>query len=382
MNETQTSPTLPPCTRNAPRRSRNQKVTYRPVSFILALAIFISIFTSPYEDANPSIRLAIGFFGSYYLGTAFDLLVLQHNPHDTLTHKKHQKPVSQLSFPLRVSWSYDILFNSRAVGWNCAFVGLRYPQYTSRRKYVLEQFFWIVFYYLLVDLANFIGRRSPAFQYPPLESVDGDGFVVQLINVGLFWGIMAASTEFGCALDSGISVAIGVSDPEDAPAYFGVWSKTKSARIFWGRTWHQSLRRSIQPQSKYFTQNVLHLPPKSLKAKYIELFMCFSLSGIYHAAGDWLAMRNPSTALATFGFFALQAVIIALDDILIYIGGMMGIGGIPGVFSYVWVIGWMTLTTPIFANPVLMAGLGRLFVLPSRVSVMERLWDKFAVGLS
>ncbi|KAF8982154.1 hypothetical protein BDQ17DRAFT_1379057 [Cyathus striatus] len=42
---------------------------------------------------------------------------------------------------------------------------------------------------------------------------------------------------------SAVFVTLGISDPADWPALFGIWSQTKSVRTFWGKSWHQCLRR-------------------------------------------------------------------------------------------------------------------------------------------
>ncbi|KAF8990831.1 hypothetical protein BDQ17DRAFT_1371484, partial [Cyathus striatus] len=239
---------------------------------------------------------------------------------------------------------------------------------------------WAGFYYLLADLVGAITRGSPALQYPPTESLHARGLAWQVANVILFWLTLITFQDRSHMLLSAVMVALGLSDPDDWPAYFGVWPNTTSIRTFWGvqtylRSWHQCLRRSIQPQSKYFIDRVLRLPYNSVISTYTELFACFFLSGIYHALGDWLVQRNRSTALINVKYFVLQAFGIMLEDFLISLGKRIGIKKVPTIVSYVWVVGWMTVTCPMWIETMVQ---GNIFSFAPNVSVVGKLLDILA----
>ncbi|KAF8997294.1 membrane bound O-acyl transferase family-domain-containing protein [Cyathus striatus] len=284
--------------------------------------------------------------GSFILAASFDLLVLQSNIQETLKHNNQEKPASEMSFISRLKWGINLLFNLKGSNWNCAAPGIRYPESTSRWRFVFSQLLWAGFYYLLADILCIYTRGHPAFTYPPTEVFGSRGLGWQAVNVMIFWTLAVSFMSRNHATLAAVTVALGMYDPQDWPAFFGVWSRTKSIRAFWGRSWHQSLRRSIQPQSKYFTNKVLGFPPKSLQSTYTQLFLCFFLSGVYHAAGDWLVQHNSTTALANINFFVMQACVITLEDFITFVGKRLGISRIPSVISYLWVVGWLTATCP------------------------------------
>ncbi|KAF8997284.1 membrane bound O-acyl transferase family-domain-containing protein, partial [Cyathus striatus] len=302
-------------------------------------------------------------------------LVLQSNPQDTLKPNNQEKPASQLPFLSRLKWATSLILNARGVSWNCVVPGLRYPQGQSRQHFVLSQLSWAAFFYLLGDVLSVYTRRNPAFQYPPSQNFGAQGLLRQAINVMSFWTLLIASMNRNQVLYSAVSVAIGMSNPEDWPAFFGVWSQTKSVRTFWGKSWHQFLRRSIQPQSKYFTHNILHLRPKSLQSTYTQLFLCFFLSGTYHALGDWLIMRNVATAMANINFFVLQAAFVTFEDFLGFVGKEMGVTTVPTILSYAWIMGWMAVSSPMWMQTMISAN--TVGFTPT-ISMVEMLLDKFS----
>ncbi|KAF8990826.1 membrane bound O-acyl transferase family-domain-containing protein [Cyathus striatus] len=348
---------------------------FRPVFFVISLSVFLSILVTPHPSFDSVTNYHVGLLGSHILASSFNLLVLESNPQETLNHNKQDKAASQLGFFSRLIWASSLLFNVRGANWSYAVRGLRYPQYKSRFGFVLYQLMWAGFYYLLADLVGAITRDNPALQYPPTESLHAHGLAWQVANVLLFWLTLITFQDRSHMLLSVVTVALGLSDPEDWPAYFGVWPNTTSVRTFWGRSWHQCLRRSIQPQSKYFIDIVLRLPSNSVISTYTELFACFFLSGVYHALRDWLVQRNRSTALINIEFFILQAFGIMLEDFLVFLRKRIGIKKVPTIVCYAWVVGWMTVTCPMWIETMVQ---GNNFSFAPNVSVVGKLLDILA----
>ncbi|KAF8990602.1 membrane bound O-acyl transferase family-domain-containing protein [Cyathus striatus] len=356
----------------------SKSTSSRRIFFFVALSIFLPIFATPHPDLDPSIKYQIGLNGSFIVSAAFNFLVLCSNPQDTLKHNKQITPVPNLSFFPRLKWAAGLLFNYRGVNWTHVVRGLRYPRHKTRWGFVFSQLKWVAFYFTLSDIVGAIMRRNPALHYPPTEAMSARGMSWQATNVILFWlGLVSLQNRMYNFI-SALSVAVGASDPEDWPAFFGVWLDTKSMRSFWGRSWHQCLRRSIQPHSKYLTQKILHLSPTSLTTTYIELYTCFFLSGLYHAAGDWVVQRNPETALVNIKYFVLQAVIMTLEDFLIFLGKKVGVTKVPTIVSYAWVLGWMTVTCPAWVESMVV---GNNLSFAPILSVVEMIWSRFGAGL-
>ncbi|KAF8979965.1 membrane bound O-acyl transferase family-domain-containing protein, partial [Cyathus striatus] len=315
----------------------------------------------------------IGTMGGSFLAAAFDFLIVQPNPQDNLKHTSQDKPASQLSFFHRLRWATALTFNLRGANWNCAVPGLRYPTYSSRWKFIFSRLQSALIYYIVGDVVGALTRRIPPFQYPPTESLSAHGLGWQAVYVVLFWTSMYSRMERAHAFGSALFVAVGVSEPEDWPSYFGRLSEAKSLRSFWGRSWHQCMRRSLQPQAKFFAQKILRLPQKSLISRYTQLVTCFFLSGLYHATGDWLVQRNPSTVLANICFFTSLGVIIIFEDFFIYIGKWVGVYKVPTIVSYAWVLWWMTVSSPLTIETMVMAN--NYKVAPG-VSVVEMLLER------
>ncbi|KAF8993316.1 membrane bound O-acyl transferase family-domain-containing protein [Cyathus striatus] len=344
----------------------------RLILFSAALSIYGYIVVTPHPNVEPDITHSIGIMGTSFLAAAFNFLFLESNVQETLKPNNQLKPASQLSFLQRLKWATKLMFNLRGAKWNCAVPGLRYPTTSSRWIFIFSQVLWAGFYYLLGDIIGTFTRRMPVFQYPPTESLSAHGLTWQAVYVTLFWTSMCVLMNRVHVTASAILVAVGESDPEDWPALFGVWSNTKSMRTFWGRSWHQTMRRSIQPHSKFLINKILRLEPKSFLSTYIGLISCFFLSGVYHALADWLVLHNPSTVLIHLNFFFALSGIIILEDFIIFLGKNIGINRVPTVVSYLWVLWWMTVVSPRTIETMVM---GNNYRAAPKISVVEMLLE-------
>lgn len=90
---------------------------------------------------------------------------------------------------------------------------------------------------------------------------------------------------------------------------------------------------------------------------YIQLYAAFFLSGSCHAVGDWAITRSQTNRNGTLLFFLLQAIIITLEDAVIFAGQTLGIPQPPAVLCYLWVITWMTWSGPIWMDGMLRSGI-------------------------
>ena len=118
---------------------------------------------------------------------------------------------------------------------------------------------------------------------------------------------------------------------------------------------------------------LLKLPRGSSRSSYTQLYVAFFLSAIIHSSGDFMLEKR--MVYRSFRFFLLQAVIITLEDLAIYIAKfLLRQGGIelkPGrvneswaetavrVIGYCWVTLWFCLTLPIWLDEPNSIGFGR-----------------------
>jgi len=213
-------------------------------------------------------------------------------------------------------------------------------------------------YYLANDIMHTHNRLNPAFQPNGLGMTAG-GLGWRVWNAMAFWMTFAAWLSMLHSLTSALGVACGWGDASDWPYMFGKLADLTTVRGFWGRTWHQFLRRPLATHGKYLANTVLRFTPGSLLSSYTQLIVGFFLSGLYHACGDWKVSHDPASAQATVYFFVIQAFAIMFEDAVIGLGRMVGVRNNAGLraVGMVWVALWMGLSGPIWMEPMINGGL-------------------------
>jgi hypothetical protein len=110
----------------------------------------------------------------------------------------------------------------------------------------------------------------------------------------------------------------------------------------------------------------LDFAPSSRASSITQLILAFLISGLIHAAGDF--MVNPSHFGVSLPFFLYQIIGIVLEDITLQIWSQTGIKVSPYLsraLGYVWVCCWLTLTGPSFVNGLIVLGMqNRKVVMP------------------
>jgi hypothetical protein len=113
----------------------------------------------------------------------------------------------------------------------------------------------------------------------------------------------------------------------------------------------------LQEHGKFVAERILNLPITSRASSYVQLYVAFFLSGSCHLVADWAITRSQVTRNSTLVFFLLQAIIITLEDAVIFIGQTLGVPQPPPFLCYLWVIIWMTWSSPIWMEDMLRAGI-------------------------
>ncbi|TFK39589.1 membrane bound O-acyl transferase family-domain-containing protein [Crucibulum laeve] len=336
---------------------------------LIALYTYAVFFTQPTGDAHSDYYIGLNM--SIPLAYASSYIFLS-DPQLYLRRKGQKELAYQMPFIPRLRWATDLAFNCRAVGWDCELPKLR-RSLLSRWPFVRTQLLWLVYYYAMNDLASYLNSRNPATWKESDEHFGTHGFLWQIWNVMLFWGTVIAHMSVNYTLLSIIMVAIGWYDPSDFPAYFGRWLDTVSVRKFWGQSWHQLIRRSLQPHGQYLARNIFGFQKGTTLSSYTQLFACFFLSGVYHAAGDWTLAHNVDIAKHTMQFYMLQAMAITFEDGVIAVAKRFGVRRVP-LLPYLWVIFWLTISTPVWATGMARGGLGDF---PPRFPIIPTIIKKF-----
>lgn len=142
------------------------------------------------------------------------------------------------------------------------------------------------------------------------------------------------------------------------------------AKIYLDRSfWHQQFRQRYSNLATTIVQRILRLRRGSILTRYTHLLVAFSASGIMHVLID-LSAGLPFSHSGALRFFLMQAVGIAFED-----GVQTGwrklfaprkAGTVSQAFTwrwqrvigYVWVLLWLSWSSPIAYYPILEANKG------------------------
>ena len=118
-----------------------------------------------------------------------------------------------------------------------------------------------------------------------------------------------------------VTTALGICRPEQWPPIFGEFSKNAyRVRTWWGKCWHQQLRRSITTPAQAIVK-ALDLP-KGDVSKYTELWLAFFFSSLVHSVSGYFVGRSTG---GMFTIWMAQAAIITIEDYVIKYAQQYGI---------------------------------------------------------
>ncbi|OJI99226.1 hypothetical protein ASPVEDRAFT_38692 [Aspergillus versicolor CBS 583.65] len=349
----------------------------RPLFAALQLGIYISVIllvppTNPAKDYQ---------FGICFLSilSALNFFILS-NPYeehwrtspsqtkdDSSSSKKknsNTEPAKYLSLSTgeKLLWVWTNAGETRGIGWNWTIPhlpsgpekGLSKGQYL--RHLVLR---FIKLYllhdgsvYLLKNLTN-AGAISLYDLALPQRSIAVISFAVSNITI----------LEFGFAALCFIGSASGLfwTKYEENPPFCGNLSDAYTVSRFWGRVWHQNMRRVLQSPARYMANTIFKARRGSLSARYIQTFTAFGVSGVYHYVSAKTARPDMGFS-GTWRFFLLQPVLVVLEDLGMEFGRRLGGSGsklgywVYGV-GYVWTFTMLVLTAIGFVEDCVTSGL-------------------------
>ncbi|OAX33251.1 hypothetical protein K503DRAFT_775812 [Rhizopogon vinicolor AM-OR11-026] len=247
----------------------------------------------------------------------------------------------------------------RAIGWSHQVKNIPPAPRQSRRSFILRSALRAAWYAALFETGRLYVWYNPAFSS---ATIGGQGYVVHCIDTVVFIGLIyGALNAVYFAMAAG-SVAIGLFEPRMWPDMFGALADAYTIRRFWGRTWHQMLRRFLAPLGEA-TSSALGFKHGTLGSSCAQLYIAFFLSGLMHTGGDIVLSSHTPTASRSFfsmPFFLLQAFAITFEDMFIRIAGRLNVGGNlwTRVLGYVWVAAWFGWCAPELVKNMVRAGGG------------------------
>ena len=138
-----------------------------------------------------------------------------------------------MPFKDRLLWATSLVGNPRGVGWIHEPTLHLPPRPTSTRlKFMLSQFMWMVFYILQLEITNIFVRENPCFVAGG-PSLTDFGWLWRS-TVWLFVLLLYSWLSLLYTAYSIVIVALEISEPRDWPHLFGSPLDAYTVRSCWG----------------------------------------------------------------------------------------------------------------------------------------------------
>lgn len=253
---------------------------------------------------------------------------------------------------MRLDWAIKLYASMRGVGWNWEVNNV--PKSNSRMSRIYfcgSRMCRAIIYYLAMDTLSAGYMQTRPYFHREI-SFDDLPFVERFANMlasGLA-GYLALALLY--SLVSVFSVASFAYSPEGCPDLFGPLSASSSLAGFWGKTWHQSLRRNLS-QPGVVLASSLQLTPSSSLSKALVTCIAFTLSAVQHSFGSYAMDRRWMGAAK---FFLVQPLGLLFEMALRAVfGRKKGLGW--NVLGYFWTATWLLYFSPYFVDELVQAGM-------------------------
>ncbi|OAX35425.1 hypothetical protein K503DRAFT_868279 [Rhizopogon vinicolor AM-OR11-026] len=287
--------------------------------------------------------------------TAMDAIhmLLLIRPLHVFRQLKQTDSADKLPWFERFKWVRELCSSPRGIGWHHQVKNL--PQYSakSRTEIVLTLIVKAVKHYVWFDIGLYYMRNNAVFQSP--AAFASQMLFRRLISCSLFLGTYFCMGIAAHSLIVALVVSCTSAEPNSWPSVFGKWEDAYTIRRFWGRTWHQMLRRYVAPFGKRLT-SFIGFKSGTNGSSYTQLYAGFIASGATHLAAD--AVLNPAHIGMSVPFFIYQALAITFEDMVIAAAHRAGMKETiwTRVLGYVWVISWFIVTVPDYISALSLAG--------------------------
>ncbi|TFY67107.1 hypothetical protein EVJ58_g1852 [Rhodofomes roseus] len=308
---------------------------------VLCCAIWLAAYCGGSGDYPTGCVLTIQACTALYL-------LWMTNPIRDFRHERDYTAPDELPFLRRVHWALCIMNNPRGVGWNYQVANVPPPPSESRWYFVRRRLRRAFYYYMLLDLIQCYEHQHPLFSLRGTggPSVTSQGYLLRPVDIFARVASVAFELAMQHALFAAAMVTLGLSLPRDWPDIYGRWSDAYTVRRFWGRSYHQMLRRVTASTGKLVCR-VLSLRSGSWASSYTQLYVGFAVSGLIHCGGDF--MVNRKLVGVSFPFFISQAVAITVEDAAIGAAHRARLrlpAGLVHLIGYIWVFIWMNISCP------------------------------------
>ncbi|OBT76848.1 hypothetical protein VF21_04730 [Pseudogymnoascus sp. 05NY08] len=152
------------------------------------------------------------------------------------------------------------------------------------------------------------------------------------------------------------AVFFGGSGPRNWPPLFGSFREAYTLRRFWGISWHQIFRSSLEAFTSFFATQVLCIPPHwKILSRYVRLFLAFYVTALLHLPGVVILGESPF-ALDVPKFFLMQVVGVMIESTVLHAWAATRSTATDNatarratkLLGYMWVLAWTAWTGPGF----------------------------------
>ncbi|KAJ7469008.1 membrane bound O-acyl transferase family-domain-containing protein [Mycena latifolia] len=296
-------------------------------------------------------------------------------PEDDATESAVAPSIEGAPLWQRLKWSVDLFTSPRGVNWTHEPLSAIPPHpdpATPRLSFILRQILKVVGVFIVYDIASLYVRSQAAFE-PGVDTGMASLDVRRRFAAVIAWAALGYS---GMALQHCllgiICVAVHLTGPEEWPAFFGGVGDAWSVRSFWGRGWHQMLRRPLTTHA-YRLTSALGFASGSRTTRALQLFAVFLLSGLMHYGAE-AAVAGPWHLGALF-FFALEIALAILMEGAVEARVVLQLAPLwlRKALGYGWTLAWFTFTLPLWQDPLIRGGLMDRG-LPAEASLIALVW--------
>ncbi|PYH94737.1 hypothetical protein BO71DRAFT_483561 [Aspergillus ellipticus CBS 707.79] len=215
-----------------------------------------------------------------------------------------------------------------------------------------------------------------------LSAVSAEELTARVLSTFGYWAASYVVLEAVYSTLGIVAVLFGdATDIRKWPPMFGSIQDCYSLRQFWGTFWHQLIRRGCSSIAHFITYSTLNLRKGGIMGRYLFIFLTFVVSGVFHFLAD-IMMTIPWQESGAMYFFCIQTLGIILEDGVQAIYQSRGKGctttGVPRFWvrflGYVWVIVWLSWSTPVWTYPTMQRDDGSRILDFSLLGLVAGLW--------
>ncbi|KAI0534843.1 membrane bound O-acyl transferase family-domain-containing protein [Xylaria digitata] len=252
----------------------------------------------------------------------------------------------------------------------------------SRSRFLAQNLLKLAVSLLVIDILAVIGGEPKpeenAFNFAwdkvrfliRLREVSVDEAVLRAVVLCVCWVTTYYSIQAFYCFSAIVGVATGVTALESWPPMFGSLTDMYTVRNFWGTFWHQSLRQKIGGPAYFTTYSLLGLKKGGVVGRYINIFLVFTLSGLYHLAAQEYSHGIRWQHTGTLRFFCTQALGILIED-----AAQAGLrhstnyrsNRLTTALGYLWVVLWLYWSSAAWFYPQMQDAAGKGALLPFSV---------------